>query len=72
MDRHGVTLDDLKAAGGGKGRSAKRGPSPMAGKPIAPKYKDKEGNSWAGRGRTPLWLVAAEKAGKKGESFSVE
>ena len=29
------------------------------------KYADDKGNKWTGRGRPPLWLVAAEKAGRK-------
>lgn len=38
---------------------------------VAIKYRDKNGNTWTGRGRTARWIVAAEKAGKKRESFLV-
>ena len=38
---------------------------------MAIKYKDEKGNTWTGRGRSPFWLVAAEKAGKKRDSFLV-
>jgi len=67
--KHGLSLADLKQAFAmGKGRG-KRGP--LAGQKVAPKYRDDEGNTWSGRGRPPLWLVAAEKAGKRRESFLV-
>lgn len=42
----------------------KLGPAPI-------KYRDRKGNSWSGRGKTPRWLVVAEEAGKKRESFLV-
>jgi DNA-binding protein H-NS len=36
------------------------------------KYRDpKTGQTWTGRGRLPLWLKAAEKKGKKRDSFLV-
>jgi DNA-binding protein H-NS len=33
---------------------------------VAPKYRDPKNpaNTWTGRGRTPLWMVAAMKRGK--------
>jgi len=57
----------LKLSGGDRGRRR----SPLAGKRVPVKYRDSSGNTWTGRGRPPLWLVAAEKAGKKRESFLV-
>jgi DNA-binding protein H-NS len=41
--------------------------------PVAPKYRNPENPSetWAGRGLRPRWLVAAIKAGKKLEHFSI-
>jgi len=39
---------------------------------VAVKYRDGAGNTWTGRGRMPLWLVAATKGGKaKKEDFLV-
>jgi DNA-binding protein H-NS len=38
---------------------------------VAVKYRDKNGNTWTGRGRPARWLVEAEKAGKKRASFLV-
>lgn len=40
--------------------------------PAAIKYRDKYGNTWSGRGRAARWIVEAEKAGKKRESFLVQ
>ena len=67
--KHGLSLSDVQQAfamkkGGGRKRST-------AGRPVPVKYRDEKGNTWTGRGRSPLWLVAAEKSGKKRESFLV-
>jgi DNA-binding protein H-NS len=48
-------------------RNAKRRKLPK----VAVKYRDKRGNTWTGRGRPARWIVEAEKAGKKRESFLV-
>jgi DNA-binding protein H-NS len=53
------------APGRGRGGSLK-------GKKVPPKYRDTSGNTWAGRGAKPRWLVAAIKDGKKLEDFAVE
>ena len=44
----------------------------LKGKKVPPKYRDKAGNTWAGRGAKPRWLVAAVKEGKKLEDFAIE
>ena len=54
----------------GKGR--RRGTSPMRGRKVAIKYRDKAGNTWAGRGAQPRWLTAAIKAGAKRDDFLVD
>ena len=46
--------------------------SSLKGKKVPPKYRDRAGNTWAGRGAKPRWLVAAIKEGKKLEDFAVE
>lgn len=69
IDKYSLSLADLRQAFDmSKGRG-KRGS--LAGRTIPVKYRDHQGNTWTGRGRPPLWLVAAEKAGKKRESFLV-
>jgi DNA-binding protein H-NS len=49
-----------------------RGGSKLKGRTVPVKYRDKSGNTWAGRGARPRWLVAAIKEGKKLEDFAVE
>jgi len=46
--------------------------SALKGKKVAAKYRDRAGNTWAGRGAKPRWLVAAIKEGKKLEDFAIE
>jgi DNA-binding protein H-NS len=53
------------ASGRGRGGSLK-------GKKVPPKYRDRAGNTWAGRGVRPRWIVAAIKEGKKLEDFAIE
>jgi len=43
----------------------------MKGRKVAVKYRDKEGNTWAGRGAQPVWLREKLKAGAKLEDFAV-
>jgi DNA-binding protein H-NS len=57
-------------AGPGKGWT--RGTSPMKRRKVAIKYRDKSGNTWAGRGAQPRWLTAAIKAGAKRDDFLVD
>ena len=38
---------------------------------VAVKYRDENGNTWTGRGRTPIWIANAEKAGKKREEYLI-
>ena len=45
--------------------------STLKGKKVAPKYRGPAGETWAGRGATPRWLVAAIKGGKKLDSFLI-
>jgi DNA-binding protein H-NS len=62
--QHGFTLDELFGTrkGNSKGKRGK----------VAVKYRDRAGNTWTGRGRMPLWMVAALKGGKaKKEDFLI-
>jgi DNA-binding protein H-NS len=78
IKKHKLTLADLKHTISGKaGRPAKgakktKRVSKLKGKKAAVKFKDGSGNKWTGRGRTPLWIQAAEKAGKDRSSFAVK
>jgi DNA-binding protein H-NS len=43
----------------------------MKGRKVPIKYRDKAGNTWAGRGAQPVWLREKLKAGAKLEDFAV-
>ena len=61
---------DVKGAMNGNGR---RGSS-LAGRKVKPKYRNptNKAETWAGRGRQPLWMVAAMQSGKKLDSFLIK
>jgi DNA-binding protein H-NS len=46
------------------------GRSSLKGRKAAVKYRDKSGNTWAGRGAQPIWLREKLKAGAKLEDFA--
>jgi len=50
-----------------------RGRSKMKGTKVAPKYRNPQNpeQTWAGRGRQPIWLANAIKKGRKLESFKI-
>lgn len=58
-------LSNKKAPGAKRAKTRK-------GRKVPIKYADAKGNKWSGRGRSPLWLVAAQKSGKKREDFLVK
>ena len=65
MKAYGLTAQDLGLSGGSRKPSAKSSGS----KTI--KYRGPNGETWSGgRGRKPLWVTAALKAGKKIEDFA--
>jgi DNA-binding protein H-NS len=39
---------------------------------VPAKYRGPKGEAWSGRGLTPRWLVALEKAGKKRETYLIK
>jgi len=49
-----------------------RGGSVLKGKKVPPKYRGPSGETWAGRGAKPRWLVAAIKRGKKLDDFLID
>jgi DNA-binding protein H-NS len=50
----------------------RRGASALRGRSVAPKYRGPSGDTWAGRGARPRWLVAAIKGGKKLDDFLID
>ena len=48
------------------------GGSVLKGMKVPPKYRGLSGETWAGRGARPVWLVAAIKGGKKLDDFLID
>ena len=46
--------------------------SALKGKKVPPKFRSPSGETWAGRGARPRWLVAAIKGGKKLDDFLID
>lgn len=73
IETHDITLAEIKEALDGKvAKNATKRVSHLKGKKAPVKYRDKQGNTWSGRGQAPRWLVAAEKTGKKREEFLIQ
>jgi DNA-binding protein H-NS len=73
LSQRAKQLQDQLSMLGGEAADARRGRrSGMKGRKIAAKYRDKEGNTWAGRGAQPVWLREKLKAGAKLEDFAVQ
>jgi DNA-binding protein H-NS len=49
-----------------------RDASALKGRRVPIKYRDKSGNTWAGRGAQPVWLREKLKSGAKLEDFAVQ
>src|SRR5262249_30265836 len=49
-----------------------RGTSSLKGRSVPIKYRDRSGNTWAGRGAQPGWLREKLKSGAKLEDFAIE
>jgi hypothetical protein len=79
-DDIGVTLsrranelqDQLSRLGHETSPTRRGGRSTLKGRKAPIKYRDRSGNSWAGRGAQPVWLRQKLKAGAKLEDFAVE
>ena len=56
----------------GSRRVVRGGGSPLRGTKVPPKYQGPSGETWAGRGARPRWLVAAIKGGKKLDDFLID
>jgi DNA-binding protein H-NS len=63
--------DQLARLGREPGSTTRVRGSSLKGRKVAVKYRDKSGNTWAGRGAQPVWLREKLKAGAKLEDFAV-
>jgi len=70
-ERRAELEKQLKAIVGGA-RVVRSGGSALRGRKVPPKYRAPSGETWAGRGAKPRWLVAAIKGGKKLEDFLID
>ena len=69
LSRKAVELkDQLSRLGGGIGHRQ----GSLKGRKVAVKYRDRSGNTWAGRGAQPVWLREQLKSGAKLEDFAVD
>ena len=83
ISHYGLTSADLGLSGvagaAGPKVRAKPGPKPgrrkKFGRPaskVAPKFRDEKGNTWAGRGKRPIWLRDALLSGRKLEDYAIK
>jgi len=73
LSQKAVQLEQQLSKLGGEAGSGRRGrPSGLKGRKVPIKYRDKAGNTWAGRGAQPVWLREKLKAGAKLEDFAVQ
>jgi DNA-binding protein H-NS len=63
-------LESIALVGGA--RVVRGGGSALKGRKVPPKYRSRSGETWAGRGAKPKWLVDAIKGGKKLEEFLID
>jgi len=56
----------------GQAKAKGKAKSSLKGRKVPPKYKSPSGETWAGRGAKPKWLVAAMKRGKKMDDFLID
>jgi hypothetical protein len=64
--------NQLSRLGGEISPQKTRRGSSLKGRKAAIKYRDRSGNTWAGRGAQPVWLRENLKAGAKLEDFAVQ
>jgi DNA-binding protein H-NS len=65
-------LGRMDALVGGRRVVARGGRSVLKGGKVPPKYRGPSGETWAGRGARPRWLVDAIKGGKKLDDFLID
>src|SRR5262249_45235217 len=63
LERMGRAIAVVGRRGGGSALKGRKGP---------PKYRGPSGETWAGPGARPRWLVAAIKGGKKLDDFLID
>ena len=72
LHRRRAELQQQLAALTGGRRVGRGGGSALKGRKVPPKYRSRSGETWAGRGARPRWLVAGIKGGKKLDDFLID
>src|SRR5262245_16848814 len=72
LSQRAVQLEEQLSKLAGEVASGRGRRSGLKGTKVPVKYRDKEGNTWAGRGAQPVWLREKLKAGAKLEDFAVQ
>lgn len=54
------------------GQPKRKASSALRGRKVPPKYRSRSGETWAGRGARPRWMVEALKKGKRMEHFLID
>lgn len=81
MQAFGITVKDLQAPAGRKGRGKAKRPAQAktvgvkqkkAGSVVAPKFSGPNGETWSGRGLTPRWLSTLVAQGRVKEEFAIK
>ena len=84
MQVFGITVKDLTTVKRGPragkvkkdGAPAKKVASPgakkQAGKPVAPKFRGPNGETWSGRGLSPRWLASLVEQGANRDDFAIK
>jgi len=65
-------LERMEALVGGRSVVVRGRRSLLKGRKVPAKYRGPSGETWAGRGARPHWLVAAIKRGKKLDDFLID
>jgi len=69
--RAALLREELSKLGRQIGSKGKVRGSSLKGRKVPVKFRDRSGNTWAGRGAQPVWLREKLKAGAKLEGFAV-
>jgi DNA-binding protein H-NS len=72
LHRRRAELQQQLAALGVTRAVRRGGGSALKGRKVPPKYRSRSGETWAGRGAKPRWLVDAIKGGRKLDDFRID
>ena len=65
-------LEKMDVLVGGRRVVVRGRASALKGRKVPPKYRSPSGETWAGRGARPRWLIVAIRGGKKPDDFLID